>query len=126
MDWKNRINSSPRPFNLVNTNLQQMGCISLDRFLSSSSDADFEDIHYIEVKPATVTQTPLPLPQISIPIEQPSDASSEPQSSAVKMQNVARLHQACQRAFGGSEGLKFDYIQENGSQCMSNLYCSRT
>jgi hypothetical protein len=120
-DWKSRINDSPRPFNLVNLNLQQIGCISIDRYLSSNSDADFEDIHYIEVKPV-VANLPPSLPELLPPVgdlPNPADASvAEPQSSAIKMQNVARLHQACQRAFGGSEGLKFEYIQEGGAQCM--------
>ncbi|KAF9467629.1 hypothetical protein BDZ94DRAFT_1248588 [Collybia nuda] len=120
MVWKNRIDGSPRPFNLVNTNLMQIGCIPLDRFLSSKSDAEFEEIRDFETGP-TIAQTPPPLlSQPPAPANQPShvnDASLvESQISALKMQNVARLYQACQSAFGNTEALIFDYTQENGSQ----------
>lgn len=33
---------------------------------------------------------------------------------SVRMQNIASLHQACQRTFRSSQALKFDFVEDNG------------
>jgi hypothetical protein len=116
-DWQARINNGPRPFNLVSQNLRELGSLSIDRYLSASSSellaTDFAQPTTPETSIASPITKPhaLPatLPQVNQPVAVPSPA--------VKMQHVARLHQACQHAFGGGQALKFDFMEENGPKC---------
>ena len=121
-DWQACINNSPRPFDLVSQNLQNLGSLSIDRYLSASSGSELLAADYAQptletsVPPSPINKShylPVELPQVVQP-----DASP---SSAVKVQYVARLHQACQRAFGGAQALKFDFIEQNGPKCKAQL-----
>ena len=118
-DWQARINNSPRPFNLVSQNLQDLGSLSIDKYLSASS-SELLAADYYDAKPTTEISTPVsPINKPhSLPVNLPQVVQPDAApSSAVKMQYVARLHQACQRAFGGGQAMKFDFMEKSGPKC---------
>lgn len=76
-------------------NLKKIGAISLQEYFC-------EDNNIPE------------LTQISSP---PSAAMSAERPTEVANHNsIARLHQACQKAFGNSNALKYEFIQDDGPQ----------
>lgn len=115
-DWQAQLNNAPRPFDLVSQNLQELGALSIDRYLSAS-DSDLLVPDYTQPTPGRTNTPPIAKPDAApaalLRVKQP-DAAPGP---VLTMQHVARLHQACLRAFGGGEALKFVFVEENGTQC---------
>jgi hypothetical protein len=116
-DWQARINDAPRPFNLVSQNFQELGALSINRYLSSSGSDLPVSTDYAQPTPETTTALPAAntdaLSAAISPFKQPNPTPGP----AVKMHHAARLHQACQRAFGTGEALKIDFVEENGHKC---------
>ncbi|KAF8237288.1 hypothetical protein L208DRAFT_1457291 [Tricholoma matsutake] len=114
-DWQAQLNNAPRPFDLVSQNLQELGALSIDRYLSAS-DSDLLVPDYTQPTPGRTNTPPIAKPDAApaalLRVKQP-DAAPGP---VLTMQHVARLHQACLRAFGGGEALKFVFVEENGTQ----------
>jgi hypothetical protein len=126
-DWQ-ALNNAPRPFDLVSRNLRELGAISVDRYLSANS-ADLQVLatnpNYARPLPETSTASPISKPYalVALPaalphIKQPDAAPTG--SPTIRIQHVSRLHHACQRAFGGgTQALKYDFLEENGPKCKS-------
>ena len=115
-DWQTRINNAPRPFNLVSQNLQELGSVSINGYLSAL-DSDLPPTNYAQPTPTTSATTKSPDLLASTPPVKQADPTSSSVASAVKMQDLMRLHQECQRAFGGGQALKYHFIEENGPTC---------
>jgi hypothetical protein len=122
--WKTHLDhNSTRPFDLVSEKLLAIGSLTIDDFLHAPSTESFAyDISELTLEiPQRSTPTPPPeLPTLAIPQAVPSTDVSPVTS---KMQMVARLHHACQRAFGSVDALKFEYLEENGSNSKSFVFC---
>jgi len=122
-DWKAHLNSdAPRPFNLVSHNLQSIGSLPVDRFLFAPSDeSDSLDVPYhiqdLGSHSLFPHLVPSPPPTVSPELQDQKSGNPLPSQSnpAVRMRNVARLHQTCQRVFGRSDGLNFEFLEEDGA-----------
>jgi hypothetical protein len=110
-DWHARINNTPRPFNLVSQNLRELGALSINKYISSAG-SDILPAVYAPEKALPVTKTH----ELAAAIPFVKQQSPAPDST-VNTPHAARLHQACQRAFGTREALKFDFVEENGHEC---------
>ena len=115
-DWQARINNAPRPFNLVSQNLQGLGALSIDRYLSAA-DPDLLATDLVQSTSETSATPPISKADAHPPAPPHARQPNAVPSSAVKIQNVARLCRACQRAFGGEEALKFDFVEGNSPNC---------
>lgn len=115
-DWKLHLNDiSDRPFALVCKNFTKLGSLSVDQFLNAPSDDNVFDLSddILEIAPRPVTPTPPP----ELPPSEPSASLTnvtKDGNHASRMQIVARLHQTCQRTFGHPDGLKFEFLEEDG------------
>lgn len=128
-NWKTHLNDAPRPFNLVSQNLQNLGALSIDRFLAGGQGADTLDIsshgHALPTFPEA-----LPIPSALPPDVTPTPKSNKTDIDAsLRMHKVAHLHKTCQRVFGSGKALQFDYVTEGGPMSMFFVYlpvfCSR-
>ena len=104
------------PFDLVSENLAGIGALSVEQFLSSLSDA-LDQPHVVGLRdPDGTTSGPSHEAGMNSML-----ASNEPTSNAAANANAAaikpltRLHQTCQRRFGSTEALRFEYIEDNGA-----------
>jgi hypothetical protein len=118
-DWQARINNAPRPFNLVSQNLQELGALSINRYLSASrADLLAPSSSHAQPSPETSSTSPLTKPHaLPAPFRHVKQPDAAPSSAGSRMQHVARLYQTCQCAFGGVQVLKFDFVEENGPKC---------
>jgi len=107
-------NDSATPFELVSKNLRAIGLLSIDDFLRLSPNDDkinYEPELDLDTPPRrTSTHTPEPSPAV----ESTGALTTEMVIPTMRMQTVARLHQACQRVFGSTDPLDFEFIEENG------------
>jgi hypothetical protein len=119
-DWKLHLNdNSDRPFALVCKNFAKLGSLSVDQFLHAPSDDNVFDLSddILEIIPRHVSTTPPP----ELPPSEPSAPVTnftKDGNQASRMQIVARLHQTCQRIFGNPDGLKFEFLEEDGPKSM--------
>jgi hypothetical protein len=121
LDWKLHLNdSSDRPFALVSKNLLALRSLTVDQFLHGADDDNnvfdiTDDI--LEIIPRRSSPTPPPEPPtVPLPAPQkPVEQSNTPH----RMQIVARLHQTFQRVFGNTDGLKFEFLEEDGANSTS-------
>lgn len=106
-------------FALVTQNLLNLGSIPIDR-LAESPKADLEGFDLPFLAPhLELHQTTAALPPG--PAESPSVIPKEESSLSSTMQHVASLYQTCQQAFGNSEALKFEFLEEYGPNRESPL-----
>jgi hypothetical protein len=104
---------SERPFEMVSENLLEMGALSTDEYLHSSlADSRIHDTPELVLE-MPQRPSPTPSPEPFAPVG--DDHSNDPISPSSRMQTVARLHQTCQRAFGSTDALKFEFLEENGA-----------
>jgi hypothetical protein len=106
-------NDTIPPFEMVSQNLAKIGSMTIERFLRSPTEIDDFDIPYHMGENRETSPTPppaLPLTESKQPIK--PDGPS-------KMQCVAQLHHTCQRVFGKTDMLKFEFIEVDGpnSEC---------
>jgi hypothetical protein len=102
-------NYDTRPFALVSQNLAQLGSIPLEQFLSAKTDyPDRRDGHISATQETTRNSGRVSL--------SPDIGESDP---AAKVHAIVRLYQACGRAFGRSEALTFEFLEEGGPQSRS-------
>lgn len=115
-DLEHQLNNAPRPFDLVSNNLEALGALSIDSFLSApSTGPDNIDVAYHVQLPASPKS--LPVARIAA-VEDPAREQSEQEinaSAAKETSNVSLLHQTCHKAFGNTNGLKFEYVEETPS-----------
>ncbi|TDL16313.1 hypothetical protein BD410DRAFT_844517 [Rickenella mellea] len=108
------------PFAMVTQNLLNLGALSLERFVETPK-ADLEGFDLPFLAPhLDLTPTASALPNN----EESSVVVKEEAHSSSTMQHVAQLHQTCQQAFGNSEALKFEFIEElgpNRKQCILTI-----
>jgi hypothetical protein len=89
--------------------------MSVDEFLSSLSDA-LDQPHVVGLRYPEEKSGPSHEAEMNS-----TSASNEPSSSTAANGNTAvikpltRLHQTCQRRFGSTEALKFEYVEEDGA-----------
>lgn len=98
------------PFEAVSKNLVVIGALTIGRYLRAPVETDDFDIphHIRDTREKSAPPPPtLPVPTSSEPKEVKSDAQS-------KMQCVAQLHHTCQRVFGKTDLLKFEFIEVDG------------
>ena len=106
---------SQTPFDQVSKNLADIGAMSVDEFLSSLSDA-LDQPHVVGLRYPEERSGPSQETEMKF-----TSASNEPSSSAVANGNtavikpLARLQQTCQRRFGSTEALKFEYVEKDGA-----------
>jgi hypothetical protein len=95
------------PFEGVNQNIAKIGGVTLDRFLQSPTDVDDFDMpyHIRENQETSPTPPNLPPTELDPPVKV---------DGPLKMQCVAQLHHSCQRAFGKTDMLKFEFIEVDG------------
>ncbi|KAJ7730878.1 hypothetical protein DFH07DRAFT_848247 [Mycena maculata] len=106
-------------FELVCENLRSIGALTIEEFLSAGPeelakpDAAHDSPHNIAPSPA------------SVPSGSASSKNTPPPTTvtADTTQNVARLHHTAQRAFGQSNGLKFEFLEEavDKKQCILTI-----
>ena len=103
------------PFKAVSRNLIKNGTfMTIDDFLQSSSEIDVFDVPYHVRENRETSPTPPPaLPSIE------SKQPIKPDGHS-KMQCVAQLHHTCQRVFGKTDMLKFEFIEVDGP---NSVYC---
>ncbi|KAJ7475203.1 hypothetical protein B0H11DRAFT_1328411 [Mycena galericulata] len=109
------------PFDLVSNNLRALGALSISEFLSarpeelSRPDAIYDSTY--DISPSLAS---LPSGSASSKKTPPSTGNSVATDTS---QNVARLHHACQRVFGQSNGLNFEFLEEgvDKKQCILTI-----
>lgn len=100
----------PSPFDIVSQNFAKIGLLTLDQFLNAPADIDDCDrpYNYHDGSPS-----PPPAPK-----SKEEDASSKPiaadANASNKMACITQLHQACQRAFGKTDALNYEFIEVDG------------
>ncbi|KAJ6632559.1 hypothetical protein B0H10DRAFT_1977804 [Mycena sp. CBHHK59/15] len=94
------------PFDLVSRNLRAIGSLTIHEYLSLGP-SKLASIDITHEHPSTVS-----LPH--------KNAPNDERPAADSAQNVARLHHTCQRAFGNSSGLKFEFLDDgvDKKQCI--------
>ncbi|KII84788.1 hypothetical protein PLICRDRAFT_179128 [Plicaturopsis crispa FD-325 SS-3] len=111
-----------RPFAEVSQNLEGLGCTSVERFLTSPTDDP--DEYYVALA-RDIASAPSPPPMPLEPPELKSDTKPIPATNTgTRMQKVARIHQTCQRVFGSTDALKYEFLEENGAsskQCILTI-----
>lgn len=108
-------NEALAPFEAVSRNLAKIGSLTIGHFLQSPADAF--DVPY-HIQDNRLETSPTPPPALSATISKqpiPADGPS-------KMKCVAQLHHACQRAFGKTDLLKFEFIEVDGPNSESTFY----
>jgi len=100
-------------FEVFFQNLPKIGAMTIEQLLRSPSDIDDFDTPYHVQEIRDTSPTP-PSPLSPTELKQPIKLDGPP-----KMECVAQLHHACQRAFRKTDMLKFEYIEEDGpnSEC---------
>jgi hypothetical protein len=102
------------PFEAVSQNLTKIGALTIDRFLRSPPEIDdFDVLYHIHQNRETSPTPPPALPPTEPKVPIKSDGTS-------KMQCVAQLHHTCQRVFGKTDMLKFEFIEVDGP---NSEYC---
>jgi hypothetical protein len=105
-------NDNIPPFEAVSRNLIKIGALTIDDFLQSPTEIDDFDVpHHVHENRETSPTPPPPPTESKQPIK--SDSHS-------KMQCVAQLHHTCQRVFGKTDMLKFEFIEVDGPNSMYN------
>lgn len=105
-EWNGPPSDTPRPFDLVSQNLKAIGAIPIHAFLNASfSGSSAHETSCRPDLPSSKFPSPPPTP--------PHTAPNTPPPTNMT-QNVVRLHQTCQRAFGTSGALKFEVLEEDG------------
>ncbi|KAF9039264.1 hypothetical protein BJ165DRAFT_1596745 [Panaeolus papilionaceus] len=126
-DWLHRVNDSPRPFDTICQDLNALGALSVDDFLSSTatSTGAFDISFY----------TQLPDPQQSLPTIDNEDKEGKtvfPEvlgeegkdtSGTGSRVDLFKLHSACQQTFGSTNALSFEYVEEDPKhkQCIMTI-----
>ncbi|PPR02679.1 hypothetical protein CVT24_002101 [Panaeolus cyanescens] len=126
-DWLHRVNDSPRPFDTICQDLSALGALSVDDFLSSTSNSTGAlDVSFY-------TQLPDPQPSIPLSVENenkegkpvPPEAGEEGKDSSGTGSRIDlfKLHTACQQTFGSINALNFECIEENPKhkQCILTI-----
>ncbi|KIJ67229.1 hypothetical protein HYDPIDRAFT_107958 [Hydnomerulius pinastri MD-312] len=115
------IDISQSTFDAVSRNLLNIGGLSLDEYLygsiSGSTKSSFNTATRAVERPLS------PLPVTSLPEVLPSTGTAKA-TETVNVNAVTRLHQTCQRVFGNTDALKFEFIEENGpksKQCILSI-----
>jgi hypothetical protein len=96
------------PFEMVSKNLAKIGAMTIERFLRSPTEVDDFDIPYHIHENRETSPTPPPV----LPVTEPKQPVKSDGPS--KMQHVAQLHHTCQRVFGKTDILKFEFIEVDG------------
>jgi hypothetical protein len=112
-------------FILISKNLEAIGALSVPIFLSTDAPVSEEIMSVITRSvPTKQTLSPPPVP-LDLPKEENSISTtpSAPPRPPLKMQTVTRLQQTAQRAFGHTDGLRFEFIEKNGAGSMPSC-CS--
>lgn len=107
-------NDNLPPFEVVSRNLSKIGGLSIERFLQAPTDIDEFDLpyHIRDVKENSPTPPPPPAPPEIIPMDISEQGMKT--GDAVKLQCVSQLHQACQRSFGKTDVLNYEFIELHG------------
>ncbi|KAH7886679.1 hypothetical protein F5I97DRAFT_1025287 [Phlebopus sp. FC_14] len=100
-------------FDAVTRNLLDIGCISVQEYLYGSP------------KPVPVTTFSAAGLALSPPVPDmlPSTSAAKP-TETVNVNAVSQLHQTCQRVFGSTDALKFEFVEEKGprsKQCILTI-----
>ena len=100
-------NEDMSPFHLVSQIFAKIGLLTIDQFLQAP--ADINDCggwhHYYD-------RTPTPPAAHKDKVD--SNASGLAVADANKVTCITQLHQACQRAFGRTDVLKYEFIEVDG------------
>lgn len=98
------------PFKVVSQNLAKIGALTIEQFLKAPPEIDDFDV----VNDTDEAKDVSPAPTNSI-----LDLVSNQQVQQNMDKSIGLLHQTCQRAFGTSEALKFEFIELDGpsSEC---------
>ncbi|KIM64482.1 hypothetical protein SCLCIDRAFT_115071 [Scleroderma citrinum Foug A] len=97
-------------YDVVSQNMARIGAISMQQYL------------YGDSIPGPNTNAPSPPP---VPVPSPvAPASTARLTESTHLSAIARLNQACQRAFGTTDVLRYEFIEENGQkskQCILTI-----
>ncbi|KIK81641.1 hypothetical protein PAXRUDRAFT_832706 [Paxillus rubicundulus Ve08.2h10] len=107
--------TSQSTFDIVSRNLADLGGLSLDEYLYGDTNSSFTPAPHVHQR--AILPPPLSLPEISPP---PPAKATE----TVNVNAVTRLHQTCQRVFGNTDALEFEFIEQNGprnKQCILTI-----
>lgn len=89
-------------YDVVSQNMARIGAISMQQYL------------YGDSIPGPNTNAPSPPP---VPVPSPvAPASTARLTESTHLSAIARLNQACQRAFGTTDVLRYEFIEENGQK----------
>ena len=109
------------PFGIVTQRLSSLGSCSIES-LARSPKADLEGFDLPSVFPDLdlLTSSSMPAPDAGRVV---SDGKENPKVSP-SMQFVAQLHQTCVGAFGNSEALRFEFLDEGGDEgkCSTSIH----
>ncbi|KAF8840465.1 hypothetical protein BDN67DRAFT_644579 [Paxillus ammoniavirescens] len=106
---------SQSTFDIVSRNLADLGGLSLDEYLYGDTNSSFAPPTHVPQRAAS--PPPISLPEVSPPA--PAKATE-----TVNVNAVTRLHQTCQRVFGNTNALEFEFIEQNGprnKQCILTI-----
>jgi hypothetical protein len=105
------------PFEAVSQNLAKLHLTTIDIVLQSPAEVEDFDIPDIRENRET---SPTPPPVL------PPQESKQPikLDGLSKMQCIAQLHHTCQRVFGKTGLLKFEFVEDNGpnSECLLTFF----
>jgi len=89
-------------YDVVSQNMARIGAISMQQYL------------YGDSIPGPNTNTPSPSP-VPVPSSVAPASTTRPAEST-HLNAIARLNQACQRVFGNTDVLRYEFIEENGQK----------
>ena len=100
------------PFHLVAQTFAKIGLLTFDQFLQAPADINDcgGSYHYCD-------RTPTPPPALGDKVD--SNVTGLAVADDNKVACITRLHQACQRAFGRTDVLKYEFIEVHGPNSKS-------
>lgn len=108
-----------RPFQRVCHNLKRF-TVSLDRYLQAPSDDTLWDESWSERPDGLIPSSEF-LPKEYPPVDEHRSGANEDDGSAPpRIKAIIQLHQACERIFGNTDPLRFEYLEENGNNSRSS------
>lgn len=105
-------------FEVVSQNLASIGSLTIEQFLQSPLEIDKLDVpHNVQGKRPETSPAPLVVPPVTVTSKQSTKAGSPS-----RMQCIAQLHRTCQRVFGRTDILKFEFIEVDGPNSKPLFY----
>lgn len=105
------------PFHIVSQNFAKIGLLTIDQFLQAPADINDRDGPY---NYHDRTPTPPPAPKD----KEDNNAKGLAAVDGNKVASITQLHQACQRTFGKTDILKYEFIEVDGPNSKSPYHLS--